>query len=145
MKLMMTVLFVGATSAVSLGAQTTTTETKSKVGVKGGKDVRVTGCVETNGSGFVLTNVVNKSGPQKRYMLVSHDSELSNHVGHRVQIAGKASDKGDGKIETETKTKTKGEDGKEREASGKFEERGDVADTSYLRVHSVKTIAASCP
>jgi hypothetical protein len=145
MKLMMTALLAGTIGAASLGAQATKTETKSKVVVKGGKEVRVTGCVETNGSGFMLSNVADKTGPLKRYMLVSHDSELSKHVGHRVQIAGKASDKGDGKIETETKTKTTVEHGKDREASGKFEEHGDLADTAYLRVDSVKMIAASCP
>ena len=43
-----------------------------------------------------------KSGTMHNYMLVS-DGDLSKHVGHRMQLEGKVTDKGDGKIKVETK------------------------------------------
>src|SRR4051812_39703121 len=63
MKLITTSLCVAAFCA-SLAAQATKTEVKSKVTIKGGKDVKVTGCVQaaTTGSGYVLTNAADKTG-----------------------------------------------------------------------------------
>jgi hypothetical protein len=147
MKLIGTAVCFAAVCAAALGAQTSETETKSKIKVKEGKEVLVTGCVEPNASGksFMLTHVADKSGALHSYMLVSDEDELSKHVGHRVQISGKATDKGDGKIETETKTKTKMEHGDDKETHSRSEMRGDLAGAPYLGVKSVKMIAASCP
>jgi len=118
--------------AAPLAAQTSETETKSKIAVKGGKDILVTGCVEPTASG-------------DGYMLVSDDADLSKHVGHRVQINGKAADQGDATIKSETKTKTKVEHGDDKETHHKSEVRGDLAGVPFLGVKSVKMIAASCP
>jgi hypothetical protein len=128
-------------------AQTTATETKSKIAVKGGKDVLVTGCVEptTSGSGYMLTNAADKSGALHSYMLVTDDADLSKHVGHRVQISGKAADQGDATVKTETKTKKKMEPGDDKETHSKSEVRGDLSGVPFLSVKSVKMIAASCP
>ena len=93
--------------SVGLGAQTAQTDTKSKVTVKDGKEVTVTGCVEptASGTGFMLTHVADKGGAMHNYMLVTDDSDLAKHVGHRMQIEGKITDRGDGKVKIETKTK----------------------------------------
>jgi hypothetical protein len=132
-------------SAIGLGAQTSQTDTKSTVTVKDGKSVTVTGCVAptSGGTGFMLTNVADKSGALHNYMLVSDDKDLAKHVGHRVRIEGKATDRGDGKVEIETKTKTKVEDGDDKKTTSKAEIEGNGP--SYLGVRSVKMIAAVCP
>jgi hypothetical protein len=137
--------------AVSLGAQstaqTTQTERKSKIEVKGGKDLTVTGCVEPSAgdSGFMLTHAADKTGALHSYMLVSDDPDLAKHVGHRVQISGKAADQGDATIKTETKTKRKMDAGDDKETHSKSEVRGDLRGVPYLSVKSVKMIAAACP
>ena len=133
--------------SVGLGAQTAQTESKSKITVKDGHDVTVTGCVEQNasGTGFMLTHVADKSGTMHDYMLVSDESDFAKHVGHRMQIDGKVTDRGDGKIKVETKTKTKVEHGDDQETHHKSEIRGDLPGVPFLGVKSVKMIAASCP
>jgi hypothetical protein len=133
--------------AAALGAQTTETETKSKIAVKDGKDVQVTGCIEptAGGTGFMLTNAADKTGALHSYMLVSDEIDLSKHVGQRVQISGKAADRGDAKIKTETKTKTKVESGDDKETRSKSEVRGNLSGMPFLGVKSVKMIAAACP
>jgi hypothetical protein len=147
MKRIATAVCFATVCAAALGAQTSQTETKSKIKVKEGKDVLVTGCVEPNASGksFMLTNAADKTGALHSYMLVADDDELSKHVGHRVQISGKATDRGDAKIETETNTKTKVEHGEDKETHSRSEAKGDLAGIPYIGVKSVKMIAASCP
>jgi hypothetical protein len=92
----------------------------------------------------MLTNVADTTGALHSYVLVSDDTDLSKHVGHRVQIDGKAADRGDGKIKTETKTKMK-VDGDDKETKAKSEVKGDLAGLPYLGVKSLKMVAASCP
>jgi hypothetical protein len=140
-------LCLSAMCAAALGAQTAETQTKSKIAVKDGKDVQVTGCIEptTGGTGFMLTNVADKTGALHSYMLTSDEIDLSKHVSQRVQINGKAADQGDAKIKTETKTKTKVESGDDKETRSKSEVRGDLSGMPFLGVKSVKMIAASCP
>jgi len=147
MKLIRIVFGLAAACLVASGAQAGQTESKSKVTVKDGKDVSVTGCVEptASGKGFMLTHVADKSGTMHDYMLVSDDNDLSKHVGHRVQLDGKVTDRGDGKVKVETKTKTKVEHGDDKETHSKSEMKGDMAGMRFLGVKSVKMIAASCP
>jgi hypothetical protein len=138
---------VTAVCTVGLGAQTRETETKSKVTVKDGKSVTVTGCVAPAvvGKGFVLTNVADKTGNLHDYVLVSDDDELSKHVGHRVQLSGKVTDRGDAKVKIESKSKTKVEHGDDKETRSESEIHGDVKGTPYLGVKDIKMIAAVCP
>jgi hypothetical protein len=147
MKLVGMALYLATVCSAGLGAQTSQTETKSRITVKDGKEVTVTGCVEpmASGTGFMLTNVADKTGALHSYMLVSDDADLSKHVGHRVQLSGKVTDRGDAKIEMETKTKTKMEHGDDKETHSKSEVRGDAHGLPYLGVKSVKMIAAVCP
>jgi hypothetical protein len=132
-----------AVSTVGLAAQTSQVEKKSTVKVKDGESVKVTGCVAplSSGQGFMLTNVADKTGALHDYILVSDEVDFSKHVGHRVQIEGKATDRKDGKVEVETETKTKVEgDERERKSTSRIE-----GTSPYLGVHSLKMIAAACP
>ena len=151
MKLIGMAFCFAAACSVCLGAQTAQTESKSKITVKDGQEVTVTGCVEptasgtASGTGFMLTHVAdNKTGSMHNYMLVSDDGDLAKHVGHRMQIAGKVTDRGDGKLKVETKTKTK-VDGDDKQTKSKSEMKGDMAGARFLGVKSMKMIAASCP
>jgi hypothetical protein len=146
MKSIVPVLCFVCICAAPVAAQTSETETKSKIAIKGGKDMLVTGCVEPTSSGdFMLTSVADKNGALHSYMLVSEDVDLAKHVGHRVQISGRAADQGDATIKSETKTKTKVETGDGKETHHKSEVRGDLAGVPFLGVKSVKMIAAACP
>jgi len=130
-------LGLAAMFAVGLGAQsgTTETKTKTKIDVKDGKEITVSGCLASNPSGgYMLTTV---SGEQK-YVLVT-DDDLSKHIGHRMEIKGKAADRGDGKVKMEST----GISGAEK-TKVKTELKGDSSDMNYLGVKSVKMISKSC-
>lgn len=137
MKIISSALCLAAICAVGLGAQsgTTETKTKTKIDVKDGKTVTVSGCLAANpGGGYMLTNM---RGDQK-YALVT-DDDLSKHLGHRMEVTGKAADRGDGKVKIES-TGTTGSD----KTKVTTELKGDTADMNYLGVKSVKMIAKTC-
>ena len=147
MKLFVAVFSLAVVCVVGVAAQTSETQTKSKVTIKDGTPVTVTGCVApaAGGTGFVLTNVADKTGVLLHsYMLVSDNADLSKHVGHRVQLSGKVTDRGDAKITTETKEKTKVDGGDDRETRTKTELKGDAPGMPYLGVKSIKKVADSC-
>ena len=130
-------------SAVSLSAQTEVKRT-TKVDVKGGKEITTTGCVDRLGDGRIaLTGV----GGEVQYIFTGHEN-MSKHVGHRIQVHGKASDLGDAEIKTETKTTTKvdvdnGPDRKTQRTTT-TEEKGNLSGARYLNVDSVKMVSSSC-
>ena len=137
MKLIYATFGMAAMCAVALGAQTGTTETKTKIEVKDGKEVKITGCLERNpGSGYILTD---REGGIK-YTLVTND-DLSKHLGHRIEVKGKAADKGDAKVKIESTVGTSGSDKKETTSEVKGT---DMAGMRYLGVKSVKMISANC-
>src|SRR4051812_12259164 len=118
MKLISAAFCVAAMCVVGVGAQSSEIKSKTKVKVDGGKDVTAAGCLARNlDGGYKLTD------PQGRmiYALVGGD-DLDKHVGHRVEIKGKATDGHDGKVKIETETKTS-DDQKTKE---KTELTGDV-------------------
>ena len=134
-----------ATSA-GLAAQQSTTKTQTKVDVKDGKNVTVTGCVDraASGQGFVLTRVESGGTPSPFYALVGEESALSNHVGHLVEIRGKATDVGnDGKVDVTTKTKVEREHGDDTHAKTKTQIEG-TTDVPFLGVKSVKMLRDTC-
>ena len=147
----MRMLLLGTTLAlagtVGLAGQSSTVTQKTKIEVKDGKDVRVTGCVEPaeSGPGFVLTHVDSRNdqaGPV--YALVGEDKDVSKHVGHLVEIRGKATDIGDdGKVEVTTKTKVEREHGDDTHAKSHEEIKGPTA-LPYLGVKSVRMLRDSC-
>ena len=95
---------IALAGAVTVGAQSSETTTKTKVDVKDGKDVKVTGCVMSDGSGYMLTNVADKDGAVHSYLLVSDSDDFSKLIGQRVQIEGTVADSHHGKVEIKTWT-----------------------------------------
>ena len=138
MKLTTLTCMLAVAGAATLGAQSSESTTKTKVEVKDGKDMKVTGCIEAGASsGYVLTNVADKSGVLHQYILVSDSDDFSKVVGQRVQIEGTVADRQNGKVEIKTETKV---DGPTKDTHSKVEGSG-----PYLGVKHMKTIAASCP
>ena len=135
--------FVGATASAQVQ-----TKTETKVKVKDGKDVELTGCVETTSgpASYMLTNALTdgKNGSATHnYFLVGDTGDLKNHVGHMMQIKGKVSDRGDAKLTVETKTKVEREHAPDSNSKGKTEVKGD-SNLPFLDVSSVKMLRASC-
>ncbi len=131
--------------SVGLAAQSATVKTETKVDVKDGKDVTVTGCLARSASGtaYLLNNVEGKGVTSKSYILVGDD--LGAHVGHFIEIKGKASNIGDdGKVEVKTKTKIERDDADDKKTETKTTMEGDLAGVPYLGVESVKMIRNSC-
>ena len=133
--------------AAGLTAQTqeTKTTTNTKIELKGGKEVKVIGCLERRPNGnYMLTDIREKRPVDpSRYALVTNE-DLSKHVGERVEIHGKAVVNGDGKISVESKTKTEVENGKDQEAKSKTEGTIGVFDMPLLGMTSMKTLSSSC-
>jgi len=71
---------------------------KTRVIVEDGKEMTLTGCVQRNPDGsLTLTNAAGKDGDASSYILTALNSDdderlddLKDHVGHRVEIKGKA-------------------------------------------------------
>jgi hypothetical protein len=139
-KLIGLVAGLGVLCAVGLGAQTS--EIKSETKVKRGREITTTGCVERLPDGrYGLTGI---AGGGTQYVLTGkHD--VAKHVGHRVEISGKATDLGDAKVQTESKTKFEGEHGNTQETHSETEQKGDLTGLPLLGVKSVKMLAKSCP
>jgi hypothetical protein len=124
-------------SVVALGAQSSETQTKTKVEVQSGKDMKVTGCVTADpAGGYMLTEVATKGQQLHRYTLVSDKDDFSKVVGRRVEIEGKVGDRGNGKVEIETEKKV---DGPARDTHSKTE-----GAAAFIGVKHMKTIAGSC-
>jgi hypothetical protein len=133
--------------AAGLAAQTqeTQTTTKTKIEIKGGKNVTVIGCLERRpGGDYVLASVRDNGRLEhSRYALVT-SQDLSKHVGERVEIRGKAVTNGDGKVSVESQTKTEVEHGKDQETKTKSEGTSGAFDLPFLGVRSLKTLSSSC-
>jgi hypothetical protein len=131
--------------SVGLAAQSATVKSESKVDVKDGKEVTVTGCLARSASGtaYLLNNVEGKGVTSKSYILVGDD--LDTHVGHFIEIKGKASNIGDdAKVEVKTKTKVERDDADDKTTETKTTMEGDLAGVPYLGVKSVKMIRSTC-
>jgi len=132
--------------AAGLAAQTqeTKTTTKTKVEVKGGKNVKVVGCLDRGANGdYLLTKVRTKhlQDPAQYALVTSED--LSKHVGERLEVRGNVVSEGNGKVSIESKTKVEVEHGKDSETKSKTE--GAVGlKTPFLGVTSTRTLGSSC-
>lgn len=134
-------------AVAAVGAFAQQSESKSKVTVKDGKSIDVTGCLEPSSreNTYMLTHVADKKGALHSYILVADDVDFAKHVGHRVQVSGKAADRGDAKVEVETKTKTTDAKGDDKTTHTKSTVEGDISGVPYLGVESLKMVAAVCP
>lgn len=137
MKLILSACCAVALCTATAHAQSTETHTRSKVDVKDGRKVTVTGCVERSPDGLVLTNVAGEASHS--YVLVG-DKDLAKHVGHRIEVTGKAADQGHGKVEVESKRKVEG--GPDEKTHEKAE--GNLGGLAVLGVDHVKMVAKSC-
>lgn len=148
-KLMLNVAVAIVASGAIAAAQEIESKTKTKITVKDGKEVTVTGCVARNANGdYKLTNVAGKDGVLLDYLLVpgeEDDLDLDDRIGHRVEIKGKAADKGDGKVKIETRSEVGTSGGDTRKRQSKTEVEGDLQGLPYLGVKSIRTLATVCP
>jgi len=139
------------TAALPLAAASQDGKVKSetKLEVKDGKDVTLTGCVErhTEGGGpaqYQLTQVADKKNELHSYLLVGEEGDLKDHVGHMVEIKGKAADREDGKVKVQTKTKVDREHADDIKTESKSELKGDLIGLPLLGVKDVKMIRPTC-
>jgi len=134
-----------AAMGAGLAAQTqeTQTTTKTKIEVKGGKDVTAVGCVErSSGGNFVLTDPGDAHAlAHPRYALVS-SQDLSKYDGKRIQVKGKATTNGEGTVSVESKSKTAVTDEKDQESKTTTEATTGAFDLPALGVRSVKTLGS---
>ena len=133
-------------AAGTVAAQSAKVKSETEIEVKDGKEVKLTGCLARSASGtaFLLNNVEGKDVESKSYILVG-DADLDSHIGHLIEVKGKASDVGDdAKIEVKTKTKVERDDADDKKTETKTTLEGDLAGVPYLGVKSVKMLRASC-
>jgi hypothetical protein len=124
-------------------------KSKTTVSVDSGKEITVTGCVaRSDNDQFTLTHAAGKDGTVGPYILVVSDDDrddLSKHVGHRVEIRGKAADKGDGKVTVKTEREIKTSDGDKKKTESTTKVKGDLDGLPFLGVKSVRMLATVCP
>jgi hypothetical protein len=141
---------VGAVGILNAQDVDVKSKSKTRVFVEDGKTMTVTGCVQRSAEGFSLTNVAGAEGALRSYILAVYENDddgyedLEKHVGHRVEITGKAADKGDGKLKVETKSEVK-DKGDTKKVESKSEVKGDLATLPFLGVKSLRMIATACP
>lgn len=135
-----------ASGVVALG-QDVDRRSKTKITVEDGKDVTLTGCVQRAAEGgFVLAHAAGKDGALGSYVLVGEDADdLDDHLGHRVEVKGKAADKGDGKVKIEARSEVESAAGDKKTRQSRTEVEGDLDGLPFLGVKSIRTIATVCP
>jgi hypothetical protein len=138
-------LCIAIATALLVGSAVAAQDTpKTRVIVEDGKEMTLTGCVQRNpDKSLTLTNAAGKDGDASSYILTALETDsderlddLKDHVGHRVEIKGKAADRGDGKIRVKT------DNGK---TESKSEVKGDLAGLPFLGVKSFRMLASVCP
>ncbi len=140
--------FAAALATSSLSAQTSqaTAKTSTKIEVKDGRDVKVTGCLVRHDvvSGFALSHVLDRDAPGEDVMLVGDTDEFAKHVGQMVEIKGKLADGPKGKVRVDSKTKVDREHAPDEETRVKSESTGSLDGYPVLGVKDLKTLRASC-
>jgi hypothetical protein len=143
MRISFTLAAMLVAGGVAFAAQDGDRLPKTKVIVEDGKEMTVTGCVERGAAGgYTLTHAAGKDGVVGSYMLArlgGADNELDkfkDHVGHRMEVKGKAADKGDGRLRIETENKR---------TESKSEVKGDLDGLPFLGVKSARMLASVCP
>jgi len=141
MRISFTIASMVLAGGLTLSAQD---KPKTKIIVEDGKEMTVTGCITRNADGgLVITHTAGKDGAIGSYILArlgsSDDDELDglkDHVGHRMEIKGKAADKGDGRLKIETENKR---------TESRSEVKGDLDGMPFLGVKSSRMLATVCP
>jgi hypothetical protein len=136
------------TAGASVFAQDEVKKSRTTVSIESGKDITVTGCVARSGDDFSLTNAAGKDGAAGPYFLIAAGDdrdELKKHIGHRVEIKGKAADKGDAKLTMKTEREFKDSDGDKKKTESTTKVKGDLDGLPFLGVKSVRMLATVCP
>jgi hypothetical protein len=134
-----------------VAAQSADKKSSTYIVVEDGEEMTLTGCVQrTAEGGFSLTNAAGKKGSVGTYMLAATDDEddlddLDKHLGHRVEVVGKAADKGKGRIKVHTKSEMKKAEGGNAKSETKSEVKGDLAGLPFLGIKSFRMVASVCP
>jgi hypothetical protein len=140
---------VGSGAAALAQDQTTDAKTKTRITVEDGRAVMVTGCVDRTSEGtLILTHGAGKDGALNSYILVADGDDkgdLREHVGHRVEIKGKAADQGDGRLKIKTESEVRTSEGDRRKRESTTNVQGDLGGLPYLGVRSVRMLASVCP
>jgi len=125
--------------ATGVAAQSATTERheKTKIEIKGGKDVTLTGCLQRS-SGTTDYVLVDEHRADT-YAVVTED-DLGKYVDKRVRVRGRAADRGDATVKIEHKVR--GTSGESSEA--KVEAKGDTTAIPYLGLRSISEIGSTC-
>ena len=149
MRSVLTGFAIALCTATLAAAQATSIERKTKIEVKDGDDVTLTGCLErhddpTGAVAFRLTNVADKEGRLSSYLLVDEEDDLEEHVGHLVEIKGEAADHDDGRIRVETKTKVARDGARDTTTRTTEETAGDLRGIPILEVDDVRMIRPDC-
>ena len=136
-------------AGASVLAQDVVKKSKTTVSVESGKEITLTGCIaRSDDEQFTLTNAAGKDGALGSYILVADGDDredLAKHVGHRVEIKGKAADKGDGKVTVKTEREVKTSDGDKKKTESTTKVKGDLDGLPFLGVKSVRMLATVCP
>jgi hypothetical protein len=134
-------------SVAMASAQDIERKSKTRITVEDGKAVTLTGCVARSAEGgFLLSHVAGKGGALGSYTLVADDEDdLEDLVGHRVEVKGKAADKGNGKVKIETKSEVEARSGEARKRESRTEVEGDLHGLPFLGVNSIRSLATVCP
>ena len=148
-----TVLVTLVAAGTAVLAQDAVTESKGKskttISVEDGKEMTVTGCVSRSPTGdFTLSHAAGKDGALGQYMLVAAGDardDLGKHVGHRVEVKGKAADRGDGSMTIKTQSETRDSQGDKRKRESTTKVEGDLNGLPFLGVKSVRMLATVCP
>jgi hypothetical protein len=133
-------------AAGTASAQSAKVKSESEVEVKDGKEVKLTGCLARSASGtaFLLNNVEGNGAASRSYILVGA-ADFDRHVGHLVEVKGKASNIGDdARVEIKTKTRVERDDADDKETESKTTIEGDLVGVPYLGVKSVKMLRSTC-
>jgi hypothetical protein len=135
---------VSSLLAASLASAQDRDKPSTRIIVEDGKEMTLTGCVSRNPDGaLTLTHAAGKDGKVGSYLLALLDDDdddeiddLKDHIGHRMEVQGKAADRGEGRIKVKT------ESGKTETNS---EVKGDLTGLPYLGIKSSRMIASVCP
>ena len=136
---------------VSASAQDSDRKSKSRVIVEDGKAMTVTGCLQRSHEGsYTLTSAAGKDGAVGTYLLATSNDEddlddLEKHVGHRLEVSGKAADQGNGRIKVESRNEMRKADGGKAKTESTAEVKGDLKGLPYLGIKSFRMIATVCP
>src|SRR6266540_7301628 len=135
-------LAVLATTPLSGQTSQATAKTCTKIEVKDGRDVKVSGCLvrHTGISGFGLADVMDRDAAMDNVILVGDLDELEEHVGQLVEIKGKLADTNAGKVLIDSKTKVDREHAPDAEARVKSETKGEFDGSPVLGVRSLKKL-----